>query len=138
MQASPEGMVPAIKRAFYALRMPHLLPGLKDPAYAVAPQGEQKVDGKDAVGLTVNHKDHPGVSVAFDKETGLPVKSECRITDPSGKEITVEFFYSDFREVSGVKHPMKITLKADGGEFGVEISEIQPKDKVDESEFAKP
>jgi hypothetical protein len=135
---TPEGLVPALKSAFYALRMPHLLPGLKDQAFTLATRGGQPVEGKDAVALSVNHKDRPEVTVLFDKETGLPVKSQTRITGPDGREITVEFFYSDYREVNGVKHPMKIVLKADGNEFTIELSEILQKDQVDESEFAKP
>ena len=80
----------------------------------------------------------PDVTLFFDKQTSLLVKCETRLTDPNNKEITVEFSYSDFKDVDGVKHPMKIKFKAEGGEFGIEISEIQPKDKVDDSEFAKP
>jgi hypothetical protein len=135
---APEGLVPAIKQGFYALRMPHLLPGLKDKAFILSPLGEVKVDDKDAVSINVNHKDHKDVSVFFDKETGLPVKSQSTFADPSGKELPVEYFYSDYKEVEGVKHPMKITIKADDVQFVVEISEVQPKDKVDDSEFAKP
>jgi hypothetical protein len=133
-----EGLVPALKHGFYTMRLPHLLPQLKDPAFTLSPQGEQKVDDKDAVGITIAHKDHQDVTLLFDKETGLPVKSQCRITEPGGQEIGVEFLYSDFQEVKGVKHPMKITIKAHGNEFTIEMSEIQPKDKVDDSEFAQP
>jgi hypothetical protein len=118
--------------------MPHLLPQLKDPAFTLTPQGEQRVDNKNAVGITIGHKDHQDVVVLFDKETGLPVKSACRITEPGGQEITVEFLYSDFQEVKGVMHPMKITIKNPNGDIVVELSAIEPKDKVDDSEFAQP
>ncbi|MCI0463181.1 MAG: hypothetical protein L0Z62_40055 [Gemmataceae bacterium] len=135
---APEGLVAALKKAFYALQMPHLLPQLKNPAFTLAIQGEQKVENKEVVALSIGHTNHQEVSVLFDKETGLPLKSQTQINDPNGKEITVEFFYSDFQEVNGVKHPMKITLTADGNEFVIEISEIQAKDQVDDSAFAQP
>jgi hypothetical protein len=135
---APEGELPVIKEAFYALRMPHLLPGLKDKAFTLSPLGETKVNDKPAVGITVAHKDHKDVSVHFDKETGLPVKSEVRVTNPGGKEFAIEYVYSDFKETDGVKHPMKITIKADREEVVVEVNEIKAKDKVEESEFAKP
>jgi hypothetical protein len=135
---APEGVLPMIKEAFYAVRMPHLLPGLKDKAFTISPLGETKVNDKAAVGITVAHKDHKDVSVHFDKESGLPVKSEVRVTDPNSKEITIEYFYSDFKETDGVKHPMKITIKADREELVVEVNEIKAKDKVEENEFAKP
>jgi hypothetical protein len=135
---APEGELPMIKEAFYALRLPHLLPGLKDKAFKLSSLGEAKVNDKAAIGVTVAHKDHKDVSLFFDKETGLPVKSEVRLIEPNDKEITIEYFYSDFREADGVKHPMKITVKAGGKEIVVEISEIKSKDKVDDSEFAMP
>lgn len=133
-----EELLRTLKSAFYTLQMPYLLPGLKDQAFTLTLQGEQKVENKEAVGLGVRHKDHQDVTVLFDKETGLPVKSESRLTDPNGKEITVEYLYSDFREAHGVKQPMKITVKGDGNEFVVTLSALESKDKVDASEFARP
>jgi hypothetical protein len=133
-----EELLRTLKSAFYTLQMPYLLPGLKDKAFTLTLQGEQKVENKEAVGLVVRHPAHQDVTVLFDKETGLPIKSESRLTDPNGKEITVEFLYSDFQEAKGVKQPMKITVKGDGNEFVVTLSAIESKDKVDESEFARP
>jgi hypothetical protein len=135
---APEGVVTILKDAWHALRMAHLLPELKAPAFQLSPLGEAEVQGRPAVGISVAREGRKPVNVHFDKQTGLPVKGEVRLTDPDGKEITLEYFYSDLREVEGVKHPMKLTLKADGKEFAVEITEIKPKDKVDESEFARP
>ncbi len=137
-EEAPENMLQALRNGFYAIRMPHLLPELRDKAYTLAPQGEQKVDDKETVGLTISHKDRPDVVVHFDKETGLPVKSEVRVTEPGGQELNVEFHFSNYREVDGVKQPMKITIKAAGEPIVVELTEIQAKDKVDESQFAKP
>jgi hypothetical protein len=135
---APEPLLRTLKAAFYAMQMPFLLPGLKNEAFTLATQGDQQVDNKDAVALAVNHKDRQEVTVLCDKETGLPVKSQSRLIDPEGKEITVEFFYSDFQEANGVKRPMRILLKGDGKEFAIEISEVEPKDKVDDTEFARP
>jgi hypothetical protein len=137
-QDAPEDLVSAVKNAFHAMRMAHLLPDLKGAAFKLSPLGEVQINGKAAVGVSVGHKDYKDVSVYFDKETSLPVKSEVRVTDPSGKEITIEYIFSDFQETEGVKHPMKITLKADEQEFAIEISEIKAKDKLDDSEFTKP
>src|SRR5262249_44408455 len=128
----------ALTNAVHAARMPQLLPALADKAYTVAHQGESKVGDKDAVGVTVAHKGRADVSVQFDKETGLPLKSQARITGPNNEEKTVEFLYGDYKEVNGVKHPMKVTLKTDDDEIVLELSEVTPKDKVEDSEFAKP
>ena len=135
---APDGELPMMKSALYAMRMPHLLPDLKGKEFTLSNLGEVKVGDKPALGIGVAHKDRKDVSLFFDKETGLPAKSEVHITDPSGKELTIEYLYSDYKDADGIKHPMKITIKADGKEIDLELSEIKSKDKVEDSEFAKP
>jgi hypothetical protein len=135
---APDGELPMMKSALYAMRMPHMLPDLKGKDFTLSNLGEVKVGDKPALGIGITHKDHKDVSLFFDKETGLPSKSEVRISEPSGKEITIEYLYADYKEADGIKHPMKITIKADGKEINLELSEIKSKDKVEESEFAKP
>jgi hypothetical protein len=138
VEDAPEGELKLLKEAFYALRLPHRLTELKDKDFTLSPPSEAKINVKAAVGFAVAHKDHQEVKLFFDKETGLPLKSEVRLPDPNGEEMTIEYVYSDFQETDGVKNPMKITMKAHGHEIVVTLSEIKPKDKVDESEFAKP
>jgi hypothetical protein len=133
-----EGDLPMVKAGLYALRMPQLLPDLKGKEFTLSNLGEVKVGDKPALGIGVSHKDHKDVSLFFDKETGLPSRSEVRSSDSSGKEITIEYLYSDYKELDGVKHPMKIAIKADGKDIVLELSEIKSKEKVEESEFAKP
>lgn len=135
---APEPLIRTLKSAFYTMQMLYLLPSLKDQAFTVSLQGEQKLDDRAAVGLTVNHSSHQPVTVLFDKESGLPVKSESRITDPNGKEILVEFFYRDYQETDGSKRPWKIFVKGDGNEFHIELTELVAKEKIDDSEFARP
>lgn len=138
IEDAPEQEFSIIKNAQYALRMVQVLPEFKDPAFKLSLLGEGNVNGKPAVGIAIVHKDYKDASLYFDKETGLPAKSEIRLTIPNGKEITMETFYSDFQESGGIKHPMKITFKADNMEFVTEVSEIKFKEKVEDSEFAKP
>lgn len=135
---APAPLFLAVKNAFFALQMPYLLPELKNEAFKLSPLGEVKVNDRAVVGISVQHQGHNDVNVFFDKETGLPSKSEIRIADPSGKEITVEYLYGDFQEIGGVKHPTRISLKADDHEFVIEVQEIRSQDKIDDSEFVKP
>jgi hypothetical protein len=138
VREAPEGVLPMMKSGLYALQMVHLLPDLKGKEFTLSDLGDVKVGDKPALGIGVSHKDHKDVSLFFDKETGLPAKSEVRVSDPSGKEITIEYLYSDYKDADGIKHPMKITIKVDGKEFVLELSEVKSKDKVEESGFAKP
>jgi outer membrane lipoprotein-sorting protein len=130
--------LPLVKNGLYAMRAPQLLGQFKGKDFKLSHLGEVKVNDKAAIGVSVAHKDFKDISVFFDKESGLPIKTEIHLTDPRGKEITVEYFYSDFKEMDGVKHPTKLLIKFDGKEATMEISEIKSKDKVDDSEFAKP
>jgi len=130
--------LPMVKNGLYAMRAPHLLAEFKGKDFKLSYLGEMKVNDKAAVGVSVAHKDWKDISVYFDKEDGLPVKCEIRQTDPQGKEITAEFFYSDYKEMDGMKHPTKVLIRFDGKEATMEFSEIKAKDKVEDSEFAKP
>jgi hypothetical protein len=135
---APDGELPMMKSALYAVRMPHLLPDIKGKDFKLSNLGEVKVGDKPALGIGVAHKDYKDVKLFFDKETALPAKSEVRLADPMGRELLVEFLYGDYKEADGIKHPMKISIKVEGKELMLELSEIKSKDKVDESEFAKP
>jgi hypothetical protein len=115
---------------------------LQDKAFILAPLGEIKVDGKPAVGVKVSHKDHKDISLYFDKDTGLLVKTERRVqTGPEqgNMEVNQETFFSDYKDVDGLKIPMKAVIKRDGKQF-VEAEHIEVKlvDKLDGKVFAKP
>jgi hypothetical protein len=135
---APAEILPLIKNGLYALRLPQVLPALKDPAYKLSPLGEAKVGERTAAGLVVTHKDYKDVNLFFDKENGLPLKAEIRLTGPDGKEIMVEYVYGDYKEFAGVKHPAKVTIKADDKELTMQIEQIKAEDKLDESLFVKP
>ena len=115
-----------------------MLPALKDKAYTLSPLGEVKVGTQAAMGLSISHNDRKDVSLFFDKESGLPLKSEVRVADPQGKEITVEFLYSDYKDFGGVKLCSKVSIKVDDMDFKMELSEIKGVDKVDASQFDRP
>src|SRR5262249_48321930 len=73
---APKGMVPFLKDVFLAVRLPQVLPALRDKDFKLSPLGEVKVGNRTAVGVTVAHKDHKDINLFFDKETGLPVKTD--------------------------------------------------------------
>ena len=136
---APEGMVPFIQNLFYAARMPQMLPALRDKAYKLAPLGEVKVGTQAAVGLAISHNDFKDVSLFFDKESGLPLKSEIRLTEPRrDRESTIEFLYSDYKDFGGVKLGGKIAIKVDDHDFTMELSELSAVQKVEESHFDRP
>jgi hypothetical protein len=136
---APEGLVPFIQNFFYACRMPQMLPALRDKAYKLTPLGEVKVGTQPAVGLSVSHPDYKDVSLFFDKESGLPLKSEIKLTEPRrDQESTIEFHYSDYRDFDGVKLCGMITIKLNNEEFTLELSELKAAEKMDDSRFDRP
>ena len=136
---APEGLVPFIQNLFYAGRMPQMLPALKDNAYKLTPLGEIKVGTQPAVGFSVSHPDYKDVSLFFDKESGLPLKSEIRLTEPKrDQESTIEFHYSDYKDFDGVKLCGMVTIKLDDKEFTMELREIKAAEKMDDSRFDRP
>jgi hypothetical protein len=113
---------------------------LKDKAYTVSSLGDVKVDDRPTVGIRVSSKGHRDVNLYFDKENGLLVKSEMRVKEEeSGQEVNQESYFSDYKEVNGLKEPMKIVIKKDGKPFlEADVEEIRRQDKIEDSVFAKP
>lgn len=112
---------------------------VQDKDFTLSPFGELKIDNRDAIGIRVSHKVHPDITLLFDKQTGLLVKSERTSVFPAGKEVNWEEFFADYREVDGVKVPFKIVRKRDGKvDWESEISELKLLEKLDDSVFAQP
>ena len=54
-------------------------------------------------------------------------------------EVTAEEFFDDYKPVGGIQHAHKITVLRDGKKFVEgEITDFTPKEKLDDSTFAKP
>jgi hypothetical protein len=109
--------------------------------FKLAPLGESKIGDTDVVGIRVSSAGHRDVSLYFDKQSSLLLKSESMVKDPmlGDKEIAQESIYSDYKEVDGMKYAAKMTMKRDGMEFmNGEVTEWTPAEKIDDSEFAKP
>lgn len=82
-------------------RVTALVALLKDKGFTLAPLPDAKVNGRPAVVLKVSYQGQPDVTLSFDKETGLPVKSAYRGKDDSGdgKEKLHETVNLNYREV---------------------------------------
>jgi hypothetical protein len=140
MDMDKDQVAEAVER-IHSVRVANMA-ALSDKAFKLSPMGESKVNGQDAIGVQVSHKDHRDVNLFFDKKSGLLVKSETRSKDLIGgndQEFTAETFYADYKDFNGVKRATKQTLKRDGKDFGqIEITDFEAKDKLDDSLFAKP
>jgi outer membrane lipoprotein-sorting protein len=117
-----------------------LLP-LKSKKYTLTSTGETKVNNLTAVGVKISHAGHRDVTLYFDKETGLLVKSATKVKDMEGSKEMVdqESFLSNHKEVDGVKVPMKLVIKRQGKLYlEAENEDVKLVGKLDAKVFAKP
>ena len=129
------------KRGTYLLVLPMTLVPLKGKEFKLEAAGEEKVDGKPAVGIRVTGPDQKDFTLYFDKESGLPVKEVAKVAGFQGDEQSQETTYKDYKEFEGIKKATKVESKRDGEDFiKSEITEFKvlDKDKVDPKTFSEP
>lgn len=123
-----------------AARIAHLSV-LTEKEYKLSSLGDSKVGDRAAVGIRVEHAGYRDVSLFFDKENNLLLKSETRGKDlmRGGDEYTAETLYGDYKKSNGVMSARKITIKRDGKLFvEAENKEVKFSEKLDDSVFDKP
>jgi hypothetical protein len=134
--------IPVMRGVYDSVRLCQTLLPARGPDAKLSLFGEVKEDNRPAVGVTISRKDHPDVLVLFDKETGVPIKSELRIKNRDKKEFTWTVFYDEYKDFDGFKHFSKMRFKIDGLEMPTSaeltISAIAPADAAKDADFAKP
>jgi hypothetical protein len=127
------------KRNVYLLAIPTTLLPLKDKGFKLEPGGEDKVNGKPAVGIKATAPDGKDFTLYFDKESGLPAKQVAKVIGFMGEEAAQETTYADWKEFQGIKKATKLETKRDGARFVEQtITEFRVLDKVEDKLFAEP
>jgi hypothetical protein len=127
--------------SLYAGEVERLVPVLKDKSFTLSLLGESKVGDKSVVGVKVAKQGRPDVNLFFDKRSNLLLRMEytTHSTELGGKEVTQELLFSDFKDVDGVQHPMKVLINRDGKKYvEAELSDLKYVEKLDDRDFAKP
>jgi hypothetical protein len=133
----PRERLVEIQEEAYVWWLVTLAPLLKDD-FDLDVLPEIKVEGRPAAGVKVTARNRPDASLYFDKESGLLVKIARRARE-TGIELDKEYFYSDYKDVDGVKVPGKEVVHLNGRKFSeVQYSEYKFLGKPDESAFARP
>jgi hypothetical protein len=127
------------KEQMYAQWISALLP-LKDKTFSLAPLGEVKVDGRDAVGMTVTRKGHRQVNLFFDRKTTLLVKMEAPVKDEeTDKQVWEHTYYREYQDVRGIQVPMRLEVKRDGKRYAEEeITAVELLETLHDGMFDKP
>ena len=134
-----EKIVAELREGGHMLRVTRLLP-LKEKAYQLSLVPAINVDGRAAAGLKVVTKGFRDVTLYFDKETCLLVKTERQVLDVGNdKFVSEERIFSDYKEVQGIKVPRKVMMLRDGKKYTeAEDYDIQVLEKLDDAIFANP
>ncbi len=101
--------------------------------------GKEELAGKSAYRIKLTNKNGNIRFYLFDATSFLPAKwEETRIVE--GKEMPWESFFSDYREVNGVKYAFQIDSDSPGTDLKqtVVAEKIEVNAEIDETRFAKP
>src|SRR5205807_850437 len=106
------------KEEVYASWVSTIMP-LKNKGFTITSLGDSKAENRELVGVKVAHKGHKDISLFFDKDSGLLIKTLRRAKDTqgSGDEVNQEMIYGDYKDVDGTKLPTKVTIKRDGKKY---------------------
>jgi outer membrane lipoprotein-sorting protein len=101
--------------------------------------GKDELDGKQVYKLQLTTKIGDARTYFFDASTFLLVKWEGKRT-AEGHEIPIETFFSDYREVNGLKFAFEIDSDSPGSaqQQKITIENIAIDPSIDEARFAKP
>jgi hypothetical protein len=113
---------------------------LWDKAYKLSPVPDITIDGKTAQGFKVSREGHRDFTFYFDAQSHLLVKCTCQARDEESHELVQqEEFYSNYKEVAGIKVPMMYQIKRAGEMFlEAETSAYIPAEKLEDKLFQKP
>jgi hypothetical protein len=128
------------KESLYTTRVESLLPLLEDKTFTLAALGESSIEGRPALGIKVSNQGHPEISLYFDKENGLLRQLHLIAFDPTTRrELRQDTYYSDYKDVEGVKRPMKLVILVEGRKvMECAITELKFVEKFEATEFAMP
>jgi len=128
----------SLKQSIAMQKVTNLVPLLNEKGYELKVIPGVKVGDKETVGLEVKGKDLKDVKVYFDKTTNLIARVEHKGLDPMGtEEINQEVVLSDYKDVQGLKKPMKTIMTHNGNKFMEQtVTKIELSEKIDDKEFA--
>jgi hypothetical protein len=125
----------------HQLNVLSLQPLLNDKEFKLTVEGDKKVGDKEAKVVKVAREKRPTVTLYFDKESGLLVKSDMKVKDEfqNWKEALDESYFEDYKDVGGRKVFTKLRVVRDGKTM-IEgtLSDQKVHDKLDPKLFEKP
>jgi photosynthetic reaction center cytochrome c subunit len=100
-------------------------------------RGTEKIADHEAYVVIGRREGKPPLRLYFDEQSGLLLRLVRFGETPLGRMPT-QIDYADYREVDGVKIPLRWTLARPGGRFTIQVNEVKQNVPVDDAKFAKP
>jgi hypothetical protein len=123
------------KHEAHLMQVLRLVP-LKEKGYELKAAGETKVDGKTAFGLLVRKAGQKDITLFFDAQSTLLVKTEREVTGSSGLPVKEESFYQDYTKKDSLPYARKVVVKKGGKtESYHDVREVKFLEKADEKAF---
>jgi hypothetical protein len=112
---------------------------LRSPYFQLSTSGLDHVDGREVVVLHSEAFFANPTDYAFDRITGLLLKTTRHVLQPGGGEKTIETFLGDYRDIGGGPVPLHIVGRSEGRVLlDFTIYELEFLDQLDEALFAVP
>lgn len=99
--------------------------------------GTEKVGEQQAYVIRLTPRVGKPITRYYDTQTFLLLRSDSVQEGPQGT-IPVETYFSDYRQVDGVKVPFQVTQKTSIGDGVVKLTEVKNNVEIDDAKFAKP
>ena len=116
----------------------YLLQNIKKEGIKIQAIAPEEIEGKKAEVVLITDKKGNSIKLAIDPETGLILKKSYQGKTMMGPA-KLDEFYSDYREVSGIKIPFHIVVNSNGKKFAeVDIKEVKINSQISDSLFEKP
>ncbi len=110
----------------------------KNRGYQLESAGQEDVDGVKCFKLKLTNKDDGKITFFFINATNYVLIKAASKREMQGQEVDTETFYSDLKEVNGIKYFMSRVQKMNGEVFSeMHVEKIELNVPVDESIFKK-
>ena len=110
---------------------------LKQMSTELKNQGAEKIGDHDTYLVVARRADKPPLRLYFDQQSGLLLRL-VRYAETALGRMPTQIDYADYRDVNGVKLPIRFTQARPSGRFTIQISEVKDNVPVDDAKFAKP
>ncbi len=128
-----------LRESFYFQRIETLRPLLRTADFTYTATGDGNVNNHEAVGVRISSPGHRDITLYFDNQSYLLVKSEHWLPDLTGREVFRESVYGDFADVAGFKQARSMEIFQDRQKvLDMKVVDLTFSDRIEARLFSRP